>query len=53
MEVFSIHFTWGVKWGILSSAPCRKPFNIHIYGTGSTASYFSIPKCQCGGWKEI
>lgn len=53
MEVFSIHYTWGLKWGFLSSAPCTKPFNVHIYGMGCTASYFSLQKCQCWGWKGI
>lgn len=53
LEVFSIHFTRGVKWGFISSAVCTKPFNVHFYGMGCTASYFSLQKCQCWGQKGI
>lgn len=53
MEVFSIHFTRGVKWGFISSGLCTKPFKVHFYGMGCTASYFSLQKCQCWGQKGM
>lgn len=45
LEVFSIHFTRGLKWGFISSALSTKPFNVHFYGMGCTAlHHISVSK---------